>query len=151
MLPVQIRLMIGMSRFHKSPATVRPNPIYISHTAVLAGSVLPCLMICPAKALAMRLNVPIVITHTCQSTTPDLASSETSYPTLNPKKYSPIYDFADVLLVLHRPDAFGVRQDACGNDLHNTLVVGIEKNCHASQGVLRMKYDFSKKSVWEEE
>lgn len=103
------------------------------------------------KALAMRLNVPIVITHTCQSTTPDLASSETSYPTLNPKKYSPIYDFADVLLVLHRPDAFGVRQDACGNDLHNTLVVGIEKNCHASQGVLRMKYDFSKKSVWEEE
>ncbi len=103
------------------------------------------------KALAMRLNVPIVITHTCQSTTPDLASSETSYPTLNPKKYSPIYDLADVLLVLHRPDAFGVRQDACGNDLHNTLVVGIEKNCHASQGVLRMKYDFSKKSVWEEE
>ena len=99
----------------------------------------------------MRLNVPIVVTHTCQSTPADPASPETSYPTLNPKKYSPIYDFADVLLVLHRPDAFGVRQDAYGNDLHSTLVLGIEKNSHASQGELRMKYDFSKKSVWEEE
>lgn len=103
------------------------------------------------KSLAVRLDIPVVITHTYKSHDKANAMSEllSLHPKFNLSTYDPTFDAADVVLVLHRPDAFGMKEDLLGHNLCGTLVVGVEKNSHARQCELMMKYDFSTKSVWE--
>lgn len=103
------------------------------------------------KATAIELNVPIVITDTCKAVGYcDKWNSMPYYPNLDNTSYDPVYDACDVMLVLHRPDYFGINSDDCGRNLQDVLAVGIEKNCQGSKGMVQLKYNFLVKSIYEE-
>ena len=55
-----------------------------------------------------------------------------------------------MMLVLHRPDYFGVNTDDYGRILRDILLVGIEKNSQGAKGMVSLKYDFSIKTISEE-
>ena len=78
------------------------------------------------KTTAIKLNIPIVVTDTCKIAggKQDL-SSQLYYPNFDHTSFDPVFDACDMMLVLHRPDYFGVNVDDKGRILRN--------NCRSSQ------------------
>lgn len=103
------------------------------------------------KTTAIELNVPIVITDTCKVTggKSDF-SSVPYYPNFDHTSYDPVFNACDVMLVLHRPEMFGMTVNAQGIDFRKVLSVGLEKNCQGAKGMVSLKYDFSTKTIWED-
>lgn len=103
------------------------------------------------KTTAIELNVPIVITDTCKvAGYRNDFSSLPYYPNFDHTSYDPVFNACDMMLVLHRPDYFGVNVDDKGFIFQNTLTVGIEKNCQGVKGIVSLNYDFTIKTIWEE-
>lgn len=103
------------------------------------------------KATARELNVPIVITDTCKACVDGKEWNKLPYyPNMDYTSYDPVYDACDVMLVLHRPDYFGIIVDDCGRNFEDVLVVGIEKNCQGRKDVVQLKYNFPIKRIYEE-
>lgn len=102
------------------------------------------------KATAMQLNVPIVVTDTCKVGESDSSFPLLHYPQFDYTSYDPVYDACDVMLVLHRPDTFGIVADDCGRNYRDILTVGVEKNSQGVKGRVQLKYDFSTKAIYEE-
>lgn len=102
------------------------------------------------KAMALRLGVPIIVTHTIK--TYELYPEEgCTYPKLDLADNNPVYEIADVIILINCPDDLGIKVDERGNDLTHMLVVSIEKNSHAARHETAiMRYDFSIKSIWED-
>lgn len=103
------------------------------------------------KTTAIELNVPIVITDTCKvAGYKNDFSSLPYYPNFDHTSYDPVFNACDVMLVLHRPEMFGVTVDIQGRDLRNVLTVGLEKNCQGTKGMVPLKCDFAVKTIEEE-
>ena len=103
------------------------------------------------KTTAIKLNVPIVITDTCKvAGYKNDFSSLPYYPNFDHTSYDPVFNACDVMLVLHRPEMFGVTVDVQGRDLRNVLTVGLEKNCQGTKGMVPLKCDFAVKTIEEE-
>ena len=102
------------------------------------------------KAMALRLGVPIIVTHTIK--TYELCPEEgCTYPKLDLADNNPVYEIADVIILINCPDDLGIKVDERGNNLTHMLVVSIEKNSHAARHETAiMRYDFSIKSIWED-
>lgn len=102
------------------------------------------------KTTAIKLNIPIVVTDTCKIAggKQDL-SSQLYYPNFDHTSFDPVFDACDMMLVLHRPDYFGVNVDDKGRILRNLLLVGIEKNSQGAKGMVSLKYDFTFKTIME--
>ena len=52
-----------------------------------------------------------------------------------------IEELADVVLMVHRPEYFGVLCDECGNDLHNLFEVIMSKNSFGHTGKVKLRFD----------
>lgn len=103
------------------------------------------------KTTAMVLNVPIVVTDTCKvAGYKNDFSSLPYYPNFDHTSYDPVFNACDVMLVLHRPEMFGVTVDVQGRDLRNVLTVSLEKNCQGTTGMVPLKCDFAVKTIEEE-
>lgn len=103
------------------------------------------------KTTAIELNVPIVITDTCKvAGYRNDFSSLPYYPNFCRTSYDPAFNACDVMLVLHRPEMFGVTVDVQGRDLRNVLTIGLEKNCQGTKGMVPLKCDFAVKTIEEE-
>lgn len=102
------------------------------------------------KTTAIKLNIPIVITDTCKviGGKSDL-NSLPYYPNFDHTLYDPVYDACDTMLVLHRPELFGVSVDDQGHSFRNILSVSIEKNSQGAKGMVLLKSDFSTKTIVE--
>ena len=102
------------------------------------------------KTTAIKLNIPIVVTDTCKIAggKQDL-SSQLYYPNFDHTSFDPVFDACDMMLVLHRPDYFGVNVDDKGRIFRDILLVGIEKNSQGAKGMVSMKYDFTFKAIME--
>ena len=103
------------------------------------------------KTTAIELNVPIVITDTCKvAGYKNDFSLLPYYPNFDHTSYDPVFNACDVMLVLHRPEMFGVIVDVQGRDLRNVLTVSLEKNCQGTKGMVPLKCDFAVKTIEEE-
>ena len=103
------------------------------------------------KTTAMKLNVPIVITDTCKVAGYQSDFSPLPYyPNFDHTSYDPVFSACDVMLVLHRPEMFGVTANAQGVDFHNVLSVGLEKNCQGAKGIVSLKSNFDIKTIAED-
>ena len=99
------------------------------------------------KTTAIELNVPIVITDTCKvAGYRNDFSSLPYYPNFDRTSYDPAFNACDVMLVLHRPEMFGVTVDVQGRDLRNVLTVGLEKNCQGTKGMVPLKSSLPSRS-----
>lgn len=99
------------------------------------------------KTTAIKLNIPIVVTDTCK-----IAGGKHDsiyYPNFDHTSFDPVFDACDMMLVLHRPDYFGVNVDDKGRILRNLLLVGIEKNSQGAKSMVSLKYDFTFKTIME--
>ena len=103
------------------------------------------------KALALHLDLPVIVTHTYKSSDRTNDFSRVLYPKFDLAIYNPAYDAADLVLVLNRPELLGVRIDNNGHDLRGVLFVGIDKDCRGREGVLPLRYSRSSKTIWEDD
>lgn len=90
------------------------------------------------KTHATALNIPIVLA----SYLPHPTEPKESYPTVKMLDANGICsDFADKILLLYRPEYFGIECDESGNSYKNGLRIIMPKSNTDTTGEIMMKYD----------
>ncbi|MDE5418459.1 replicative DNA helicase [Labilibaculum sp. DW002] len=92
------------------------------------------------KRLAMKLNIPIVITSSLERGV-EQRTGEAKSPMLVDLDSAYSLDvYADLILLLNRPDRYGITEDAEGNSLIGIADVFIAKHSNGACGEIQLRY-----------
>lgn len=94
------------------------------------------------KKLAQELNIPIIVTSELNWSPEQREGIDGKYPQLCDLQYgNSIERYADLVLLLYRPEYYHIYQDERGYDQRGVLTVVVAKNKYGSIGDFRLKYD----------
>lgn len=97
------------------------------------------------KILAQELKIPIIVTSELNRSPEQREGIDGKHPQLCDLQYgSSIVHYADLVLLLYRPEYYHIYQDDRGYDQRGVLTVAVAKNKYGSIGDFRLIFDSRK-------
>lgn len=94
------------------------------------------------KKLAVELGIIVIVISELNRNLEHREGVDGKTPQLSDLRGScVIEELADIVLMVHRPEYFGVLCDEYGNDLHNLFEVIISKNSFGNIGKVKLRFD----------